>query len=304
MSTPTDRVLQSDAPVTSVAFSADGALVSGLCADRKLRVWDAASGALKRTQDLAKDDRAVALLPSGQLSLVAADGRVRLWNPSSPEAARETRPLGYKGGRLGIAAALDKFAAVSRIAPNAIDEAVHAWDAEGRELFSAPSGFGGMATAAFSPSGSTLVVASFDTNVRAWSTRNGELLRLIEELPVAMFAAAFSPDEKQLALAGADRILYLYETRTWKLARKFEGQPEMISALAWSPDGRRIATGGFNVLTNKHPVSVIVWDAASGKTVRTMPAPHQVRSVSFSPDGRTVASVAGANSVSLWAVPA
>ena len=297
-------MVQSDAEVSAVAFAAGGALLSGLCADRKLRVWDTASGALKRTQEWAKEDRAVSFAPSGHLSLVAPDGRVKMWDPASADAARETKPIGYKGGRLGIAPAGDKFAAVSRIQPGAIDEAVRAWDAEGKELFSAPSGFGGLASAAFSPSGATLVVASYDTNVRAWSTRNGELLRLIEELPVAMFAASFSPDEKHLALAGADRVIYLYDARTWKLARRIEGQPEMISALAWSRDGRRIATGGFDVVTVKNPVSVIVRDAASGRVIRTMPAPHQVRSVAFSPDGKLVAAAAGEKRVDLWVVPA
>lgn len=298
-----DRVIQSDAVVNSVRFSADGALLSGLCADSKLRVWDARSGDLKRSQAWTKDDRAVALTPAGQLSLVTKDGQVRISDPAG--AVRESKPIGYKRGRLGISGEADKFAAVDRLNPGVIDEAVHVWDFEGRQLFTAPSGFGGIASSAFSPGGSTLVVASYDTNIRAWSTRNGELLRLIDEISVAMFAAAFSPDGKVLALAGADRIVHLYDTRTWKLARKIEGQPEMIASLAFSADGRRIVTGGFNVITEKHPVSVIVWDAASGKRVRTMPAPRVVRSVAFSPDGKVVANVAsGEKSVSLWSVPA
>ncbi len=155
---------------------------------------------------------------------------------------------------------------------------------------------------ALSPDGGTLVAASYDTNVRAFSTRNGELLRLIEELPVTMFAIVFSPDGKFLATAGADRIVYLWDTKTWKLARKLTGQPEMIQSMDFSPDGRRILTGGFSDLTTQHPVQIILWDVVSGKALRTLPAPHAVRAVAFSPDGRVAASGCQ-KEVSLWRMP-
>src|SRR5437667_449038 len=130
-------------------------------------------------------------------------------------------------------------------------------------------GICGTSSLAFSPDGSVLAAGSWDTNLRAWNTRNGELLALIEELPVAMFGIAFSPDGKTLATAGVNRIVYLWDSKTWKLARKFVGQPEMISALAYSPDGRFLATGGFNDITQAHPVSILIWDVGTGKTVRT-----------------------------------
>jgi len=99
-----------------------------------------------------------------------------------------------------------------------------------------------------------------------------------------------------------DRTVYLWDTKTWKLARKLTGQPEMIQSMDFSPDGRRILTGGFSDLTTQHPVSIILWDAASGKVLRTLPAPHAVRSVAFSPDGRRAAT-ACQKAVSLWTLP-
>jgi WD40 repeat protein len=176
------------------------------------------------------------------------------------------------------------------------------FDASGTERFEAPSGIGGTSSLAFSPDGSILAAGSWDTNLRAWNTRNGELLGLIEELPVAMFGIAFSPDGRTLATAGVDRILYLWDSKTWKLTRKFVGQPEMISALAYSPDGRYIATGGFNDITQAHPVSILIWDLSTGKSVRTLPAPHRVSSVAFSPDGSLLAAAAGDKNVRLWKV--
>lgn len=301
---PGDRTITSDAIVRSVGYSTDGELLSGLCADTKMRVWNLQSGKLERAIEWDKAAKAAMIGPGGRLLILTPTGQVEAWNPQGDsQTPNQYGPFAHKGGRLAVSHGLDYFAAASRIKPDAIEEAVHAWDETGREIFKAPSGFGGIASAAFSLSGSMLVVASYDTNVRAWSTRDGELLKVIEDIPVAMFAASFSPDGKLVALAGADRTVYIYEMPIWKLSRKIEGQPEMIASLAWSPDSRRIVTGGFNVITEKHPVSVIVWDAFASKKVRAMPAPHVVRSVAFAPDGKSVAAAAGEKTVNVWAVP-
>jgi WD40 repeat protein len=113
---------------------------------------------------------------------------------------------------------------------------------------------------------------------------------------------AFTPDGKSLAAAGADRIVYIWDAKTWKLERKLTGQPEMISALAFSGDGKTLATGGFNDITNKHPVSILVWDFPSGKVVKTVSAPHRVTATALSPDGKLLAAISGDKKVRLWNV--
>ena len=44
-----DRVITADAEVGAIAFLADGKTLAGVCRDGKLRLWDARSGALKRS---------------------------------------------------------------------------------------------------------------------------------------------------------------------------------------------------------------------------------------------------------------
>ena len=156
---------------------------------------------------------------------------------------------------------------------------------------------------AFSPDGETLVAASYDADVRAWSVKDGELLRLVDELNNAMFAAVFSPDSRTLATAGSDGVIYLWDAKTWKLIRKITGQPELISSLAYSPDGGRIVSGGFDSTTVNNPTHVIVWDTASGKQLHSFNAKRQVGSVAVSPDGKSIAAAAGEKSVSVWEVP-
>ena len=165
-----------------------------------------------------------------------------------------------------------------------------------------PSGLGGLGAIAISPDGSSFVAASYDADMRAWNSRNGELLRLIDELPVAMFDLKFSPDGKWLAAAGADRIVYIYDAKSWKISRQLTGQPEMISALAFSADGSKLASGGFSELTQKRPVKVLIWDVKSGRTMRTFDASQRVASVVFSPDGQLAAVSTGTKVIDLWQV--
>ena len=55
--------------------------------------------------------------------------------------------------------------------------------------------------------------------------------------------------------------------------------------------------------STQHPVQVLLWDVASGKTVHSYPAPHAVRALAFSPDGK-LAAVACQKTISLLTVPA
>jgi WD40 repeat protein len=298
-----DRTISAEAEVRTVAFSKDGGTLVGLCGDRKLRQWDLRSGSLRKTTPWGEDEHPAAL-PSGSgvLAMGGKDGTIVLTGLDDGTAVRRISAGQRPVNRVAVAGEARAIAGSNRVPGNSREEVMRLWDASGTERFEAPAGIGGTSALSISPDGSILVAGSWDTNVRAWSTRNGELLRLIEDLPVAMFGIAFTPDGRSLAAAGVDRTVYFWDIRTWKLERKLIGQPEMISSLAFSPDGRLLATGGFNDITQKHPVSILLWDVASGKVLRTLPSPHMVASVAFSPDGKLLAATGGDNTVRLWTI--
>ena len=299
-----DRVVSSEADVRAVAFAPDGKILTGLCADGKLRQWDVRSGAVRKTVAWGKDESTAAFPLEGDVFATTSKGGIltlrglqnweeqrRIQGPS----ARTVRSVALSSDRRLVAGS-------TRVEGNSRDEVMRLWDGAGKERFAVPGGIGGTSALAISPDGSVLAAGSYDTDVRVWTTRNGELLRRVEDLAVSMFALAFTPDGRYLAAAGADRTVYFWDTKTWKLERKLTGQAEMISSMAFSPDGRLLATRGFNDITFQHPVSILLWDVASGKVVATKPAPHRVGSVAFSPDGKLIAAASGDKSVRLWEV--
>ena len=299
-----DRVVSSEAVVGAVAFAPDGKILTGLCVDGKLRQWDVRSGAVRKTVAWGNGESPAAFPLEGDVfATTSAGGIITLRDLENwQEKRRVTRPSGRPVRSVALSADRKLMAGSSRVEGNSRDEVMRLWDDAGQERFAVPGGIGGTSALAISPDGSILAAGSYDTDLRIWTTRDGELVRRVEDLPVSMFALAFTPDGRFLAAAGADRIVYFWDTKTWKLARKLTGQPEMISAMAFSPDGRLLATGGFNDITSQHPVSILLWDVASGKIVATKPAPHRVGSVAFSPDSKLIAATSGDKSVRLWEV--
>ncbi len=295
-----DRVLSTEAVVFDLAFTSVPGLIAGACSDGKARVWDLATGAVKQTIAWDQGDRVRAMPPgSDVLTAVGKDGELKSWNLQTGKVGIRLPGSARQVSGLTITPDRRLFISSDRPEGNGSEEFVHIWETDARERVRIPAGLGGTSAFAVSPDNGVVVAGSYDANVRAWNTKNGELVALIEELPVAMFAMAFSPDGKLLATGGADRTLYLWDTKTWKLQRKYADHHELIASMAFSPNGKLILTGGFNAITVKHPVDVRVRDVATGKVVRTVPAAHRVPAVAFSLDGQLAAFVDGEKRINL-----
>jgi WD40 repeat protein len=119
----------------------------------------------------------------------------------------------------------------------------------------------------FSPDGKKLASAHGDRKARLWDAEKGKLIRAIESGKEQALSVAFSPDGALLAVANADRKVRIHNAETGALTATCEGH------LPWAP-----LAGPYRD-----------WRWA-------------VRSLSFSRDGRTLASAGNDGNVHLWDV--
>ena len=98
---------------------------------------------------------------------------------------------------------------------------------------------------AFSPDGKTLAGACWDSTVRLWDAKTGELKHRLTEHKEHATSVAFSPDGTTLASGGGlfDNTVRLWDPETGELKRVFTGHMGSVQGVAFSPDGGVLASG-------------------------------------------------------------
>ncbi len=134
---------------------------------------------------------------------------------------------------------------------------------------------------AYSPDGSILAAAG-DGFVTIWACR--PVYRKQMELTGETFRGiAFSPDGRTLALGAEDGTIRLLDMPSARVRMTLRDHVSTMRALAFSPDGKLL-------VSSSHHGRVVLWDAIEGAERRVLVerGPGPVRSVAFSPDGRSV----------------
>jgi WD40 repeat protein len=109
--------------------------------------------------------------------------------------------------------------------------------------------------------------------------------------------ALFAPDGRQLVTAGADHRVRVWDTETWQTRKVIYPPGEGVPwAAALSPDGRRLAVSSFHKEKDKSVFVICLFALPEGRLERTLRGhTSHVLGLTFSPDGKRLASAGGAD---------
>jgi WD40 repeat protein len=258
------------AVVVALSLSPDGKLLASTDVDGRVRLWDTATGKMRREWP-AVTGSAVSFTPDGKALAIGGKGMgVELWDPAEgkklgalPEAWGQKLAFGADGKALLCANT---------------DKGVVLWDVPtGKEVrrfeSTAPSAI------AFSRDGKT-VAAGGDKRVLLWDAGTGNEVRQIS-LPddwVTACSLALSPDGKVLAAAAEGLPNFaVWDVPTGKL---IDENDTAGGAVTIDGSGKKLITGG----------PVFLWHTVRREVVFAMGgANHHATAVAISADGKTVA---------------
>jgi WD40 repeat protein len=263
-----------------------------------LRAWQTATGEEVGAWPPGPDAAGFALAPGGRLlAVVGADHTLRVHDLLARRTMCEW-PLGENPAR-AVAFAPD----AKTVAWADASAQIHLHDvAANREARLLKGHVDAVCWLGFSPDGKTLASLSQQDGLLHWDLQAGKRRRRYGSPPVgtqalnASAGACFSADGAALFASSLDGNLYRYGLDS--IEEQFTIPNETaIGALAASPGGRWLASGCYDG-------SVKLWDARTGKAVRTI-APAggaPLQALAFGPGGQTLAGGLADGGVRLWDV--
>src|SRR5215472_17809467 len=177
-----------------------------------------------------------------------------------------------------------------------VPTAVSAQSARQDKTINLPAGVS-IEMAGISRAGNLVAAICSDHVVRVWSAHSGEMIRTLKENSGRPSGVQFSSDGRLLAISYEtvpyeEGTIKVFDVDSWKVQSDLTSEC-MFCVLSFSADGRRLASAGNS--------ETYVWDIATQKKVATISPPFGgSAALSFSPDGRLVATADGDGFVRIY----
>lgn len=275
--------------IAALAFSPDGASLSGGGLDGTWRLWRVPDGRLDRLEQGRGAEATAAAAGPDFYAIGSTDAKVRLFD------TRDGRDAGEIEGRAGSVGGLAYSADGRYLAVSGPEGALKILNARSNSVLRTITGDGFLLTGVtFSPD-SRYVAAGVGSMVRIYDTDSGRLVRSLpgDNLPVT--AVAWSRGGSLIAAASG------YKIRVWnagngRLSRTLTGHRLAINSLAFG-NGPTLASGGYDM-------QVRLWNAQTGSSGGAFPLhATQIRAVAFDRSGKRLASSDANGLVGLWRLP-
>ncbi|MBW4498751.1 MAG: AAA family ATPase [Scytonema hyalinum WJT4-NPBG1] len=153
----------------------------------------------------------------------------------------------------------------------------------------------------FSPDGNTIATASWDRTVRLWN-RDGTL-RITIKHGDRVNNVSFSPQGNMMASGGADNTVKLWRIDSSLLPIQVQAHSKAVRSVSFNPKLDMIATASEDETASKCGTdsygTAKLWNL-NGRLLKILKCSGAVNGVSFSPDGKIIATANADKTTQLW----
>ncbi|HEX8982489.1 MAG TPA: TIR domain-containing protein [Ktedonobacterales bacterium] len=275
-----------------LSWSRDGRWLASGSYDRRVIVWDAATGTAAHTLlGHTKGVDAVAWAPdSVTLASASLGSQIRIWDTS---VGKQTGLLqGHADGVRDVSWSPNgQF-----LASASLDQTLRIWDVARARCVAQLQGHEAALTSVdWSPDGRWLASTARDATVRIWDAATGRLVRTLTGHHLVAHCVRWSPDGALLASSG-NTTVRMWRADTGAELTVFNGSQGHVLRVAWSPDQQLIASGSADHM-------VRLWSVRHGRAIANLGGHSDwVHGVAWSPNGDTLATCGGAQdgTIRLW----
>jgi WD40 repeat protein len=272
-------------------FSPDGKVVATV-SPSGLRLWDAATGALRQHALASTTVLHVDFSPDGsKVACACLDGTARIVDVTS---GRETaRSMAHGSDPVWTA----RFSPDgSKVVTATRSRFARIWSAEtGEPLTEKLMHSDEVNFAQFSPDGRRVLTASEDHTAMIWDVETGRALIPALRHEAEIWSARFSPDGTLVATVSRDRTARLWNAQTGQAASEPLRHLDFVEFLEFSPDGRLLVTCSYDKTAR-------LWDTRTGVPRGVLRHTSKVNSASFSPDGTRLVTATSEGTAQVWNV--
>lgn len=277
--------------IWAVAISPSGHILVSASWDKKIKVWNLATGQLLRTLSGHTDAVWSLAISEDGKTLVSgsSDNTLKIWNVPTGKLIRTL--IGHSYWVAAVAIAPDGETLVS----GSSDKTIKLWNLTSGTLIRTLNAHSYPVTSVrITSDGKTLVSGSGDKTIKRWNLVTGELQSTLTGHSTSVTCLAISPDGKTLVSGDLERFIKVWDLETGQVKNTLTGHSGTVWTVAIAPDGQTLVSGSRDK-------TIKIWDLTEGELLATLTG-HRgaINDIAIHADGQILVSGSNDQNMKIW----